>query len=101
LRLCCTKLNTLVSLMAFLMLHAETNGCKCKQCRAIVQGKSDMRDFTNKQLRREGMDLGRSQQVMAKERERFHLSSVLAAPMSRNERRQLGDQGLEVEKAVA
>jgi hypothetical protein len=67
---------------------------------ALKQGKGDMRDFTNKQLRSERMDLGRNQQVMAKERERVHLEQRVEMPLSRNMRRQLGDGSKEIEKAV-
>jgi hypothetical protein len=67
---------------------------------ALKQGKSDMRDFTNKRLRSENMGLGRNQQVMAKERERVHLEQEVAMPLSRNVKRQLGDGSKEVEKQV-
>jgi hypothetical protein len=68
---------------------------------ALKQGKIDMRDFTNKQLRGEKMDLGRNQQVMAKERERFHLQHPVEMPLLRNVRMQLGDGSKEMEQSVA
>ncbi|GAQ84437.1 hypothetical protein KFL_001890010 [Klebsormidium nitens] len=67
---------------------------------ALKQGKSDMRDFSNKQLIGEHMGLGRNQQVMAKERERVHLEQRVEMPLSRNVRRQLGDGSKEIDKAV-
>lgn len=58
---------------------------------ALKQGKSDMLNFTNKRLKDERQDKGRNYQVMGKDRERAKLKRVVPMPLSRNEKRQLGD----------
>lgn len=62
--------------------------------------KGDMHNFNNMRLRDETNDKGRNFHVMAKERERVHLKRKVAMPVSRNERRQMGDGSKEVEAAV-
>jgi hypothetical protein len=66
----------------------------------VAQGKGDMQNFSNKQLRGERMDMGRNYQVMAKERGRVHLEETVEMPLSRTMQRQLGDGSLEIEKQV-
>lgn len=67
---------------------------------ALKQGKSDMHNFTNNRLVEGTNTKGRIYQVMAKDRERVHLKRVVAMPATGNEKRQLGDESKEVEKAV-
>ncbi|GAQ92992.1 hypothetical protein KFL_012380020 [Klebsormidium nitens] len=56
----------------------------------LKQGHQDQVNFGNHQLRSDRMDKGRNYQLVAKERERRELQNVLARPISRNEKRQLG-----------
>jgi hypothetical protein len=58
---------------------------------ALKQGNSYMLNFTNKRLRDERQDKGRNYQVMGKDRERVKLKRVVPMPLTRNEKRQLGD----------
>jgi hypothetical protein len=58
---------------------------------ALKQGKADMHNFTNKKLKDENQQVGRNQQVMAKDRERRKLQKEMPMPLSRNEKQQLGD----------
>jgi hypothetical protein len=108
-RMSSLKLNLCMMLMSFVGSSTTMTLCRELGCilgyslmpmQLAVQGKSDMQDFSNKQLRGERMDLGRNQQVMAKERERVHLEQRVDMPLSRNVRRQLGDGSKEIEKAV-
>jgi hypothetical protein len=68
---------------------------------ALKQGKSDMVNFTNKRLRDEGQELGRNYQVMANDRERAKLKRTVPMPLTRNEKRQLGDGTKVAEQTVA
>jgi hypothetical protein len=68
---------------------------------ALKQGKSDMVNFTNKSLRDEGQELGRNYQVMAKDRERAKLKRTVPMPLTKNEKRQLGDGTKVAEQTVA
>jgi hypothetical protein len=67
---------------------------------ALKGGKTDAHAFTNKQLRRGGMDKGRNFQCFSKERERGHLKKTVAVPLSRNERRVLGNKSKVAAKIV-
>jgi hypothetical protein len=67
---------------------------------SLKASKGNMHNFSNMQLRDEMNDKGRNFQVMAKEWERVHLKRKVAMPVSRNERRQMGDGSKEVEAAV-
>jgi hypothetical protein len=60
-----------------------------------------MHNFTNKRLRDETNDKGRNFQVMAKDQERTRLRKVMPMPLSRNEKRQMGDGSKGAEQTVA
>jgi hypothetical protein len=66
----------------------------------LKEGKTDMQLFTNKRLKDERQQKGRVYQVMAKGRERVALRKKVLKPMSRNERRQLGDGSKGAEQTV-
>jgi hypothetical protein len=66
----------------------------------LKEGKTDMQLFTNKRLKDERQEKGRVYQVMAKGRERVALRKKVLKPMSRNERRQLGDGSKGAEQTV-
>jgi hypothetical protein len=68
---------------------------------ALKEGKGDMHAFTNKRLRDETNDKGRNPQVMQKGRERDYLKRHEEAPLSRNEKRQLGDGSKATEQTIA
>lgn len=62
----------------------------------LKQGKTDMRLFSNKQLKNERQQFGRNAQVIGKERERIHLKRTLPVPPTRNEKRCLaGEKSLQ------
>jgi hypothetical protein len=56
----------------------------------LKQGKSDLVNFTNKRLRGDGQDKGRQYQVIAKERERKRMKTLIPMPLTRTQRYQLG-----------
>jgi hypothetical protein len=73
----------------------------------LKQGKTDMKLFTNKQLKNERQQYGRNYQVIGKERERVFLKRMLPVPQTRNKKRCLaGEKSLQaharatVERAV-
>jgi hypothetical protein len=68
---------------------------------AWKEEKGDMHAFSNKRLRDEGNDKGRNLQVMQKGREREYLKRHEEMPLSRNEKRQLGDGSKATEQSVA
>jgi hypothetical protein len=59
-----------------------------------------MQLFTNRRLKDERQEKGRNYQVMAKGEERIALRQKVHMPMSRNERRQLGDGSKAAEQTV-
>jgi hypothetical protein len=62
----------------------------------LKQGKTDMRLFSNKQLKNERQQFGRNAQVIGKEKERIHLKRILPVPPTRNEKRCLaGEKSLQ------
>jgi hypothetical protein len=62
----------------------------------LKQEKTDMRLFTNKQLKNERQQHGRNYQVIGKERERVSLKRMLPVPQNRNEKRCLaGEKSLQ------
>jgi hypothetical protein len=67
---------------------------------ALKEGKGDMQAFSNKRLRDERNDKGRNLQVMQKGREREFLKRHEEMPLSRNEKRQLGDGSKAAEQTV-
>jgi hypothetical protein len=67
---------------------------------ALKQGKSDMQNFTNKRLRDERQDKGRNYQVMGKDRERVALKRTVPMPLTRNEKRYLGDGSKAAQQTV-
>ncbi|GAQ93252.1 hypothetical protein KFL_013900010, partial [Klebsormidium nitens] len=66
----------------------------------LKEGKTDMQLFTNKRLVDERQQKGRNLQVMAKGRERLALEQTVAMPLSRNERRFIGDGEKVAEQAI-
>ncbi|GAQ87283.1 hypothetical protein KFL_003430020 [Klebsormidium nitens] len=66
----------------------------------LKEGKTDMQLFSNKRLVDETQKKGRNQQVMAKGRERIALKQSIDFPLSRNEKRQLGDGSKAAEQTV-
>jgi hypothetical protein len=62
----------------------------------LKQGKTDMRLFSNKQLKNERQQFGRNAQVIGKERETIHIKRILPVPPTRNEKRCLaGEKSLQ------
>ncbi|GAQ89496.1 hypothetical protein KFL_005290110, partial [Klebsormidium nitens] len=66
----------------------------------LKEGKTDMQLFTNRRLVDERQQKGRNLQVMAKGRERLALEQTVAMPLSRNERRFIGDGEKVAEQAI-
>ncbi|GAQ88843.1 hypothetical protein KFL_004630110 [Klebsormidium nitens] len=66
----------------------------------LKEGKTDMLLFTNRRLVDEKQQKGRNLQVMAKGRERIALAQTVTVPVSRNERRYLGDGSKAAEQTI-